>query len=63
MLTVALAATALLMTGCRTYEMSTNTAVALSDYTDPPIPTFVQNLLVSAEWWANQPRRQILHGR
>ena len=53
MLPLALAATALLMTGCRTHGLGQDTEVALSDYTDPPIPTFVQNLLVSAEWCAD----------
>ncbi len=52
MLFMALAVTALLMTGCRTHEM-TNTKDILHDYTDPPIPTFVQNLLDSAEWCAD----------
>lgn len=50
---MALAVTALLMTGCRTHGISQNTEVTLSGYTDPPIPTFVQNLLDSAEWCAD----------
>ena len=53
MLPLALAATALLMTGCRTHSTSQDTEVAMSEYTDPPIPTFVQNLLDSAEWCAD----------
>ena len=53
MLFMALAVTALLMTGCRTHGMSQDTEVTLSGYTDPPIPTFVQNLLDSAEWCAD----------
>ena len=53
MLPLALAATALLMTGCRTHGMDHVTEVAPSDYTDPPIPTFIQKLLKSAEWCAD----------
>lgn len=53
MIFMALAVTALLMTGCRTHSMSQDTEVVLSDYTDPPIPTFVQDILDSAEWCAD----------
>ena len=49
---VALAAAALAMTGCRSHGTYGDTEDTC-DYTPPPIPAFVQNMLDSAEWEAD----------